>query len=82
VNTPSALTDAEREALLRAGAALSAAITEFAQALLPAVQAAARQLTAHLEALKTAGLLDTNGKPARRTDRPAWQSPYGPPTKR
>jgi hypothetical protein len=27
-------------------------------------------------------VIDQHGNPVRRTDRPAWQSPYGPPPRR
>ncbi|WP_073946499.1 hypothetical protein [Streptomyces kebangsaanensis] len=39
-------------------------------------------LTATVRNLQEAGVIDEIGKPARRRDRPAWQSPYGPPRRR
>ncbi|MBP5918656.1 hypothetical protein F3K34_44095 [Streptomyces sp. LBUM 1486] len=32
--------------------------------------------------VREAGLANEDGPPARRPDRPAWQSPYGPPRSR
>ncbi|MDX3069170.1 hypothetical protein PV518_44750, partial [Streptomyces sp. ND04-05B] len=62
-------------------ASAHAAIFQFAQACIPIVLAAAEQFTQHTEALKQAGLLDEDGKPVQRPDRPAWASPYGPAPK-
>nr|BEK68825.1 hypothetical protein KPHV_60520 [Kitasatospora purpeofusca] len=82
----SAITDEQRAALLDQYARLVATIQEITQAVMPAVLAAAEQLgTALTQAarqLQDAGLLDADGKPTRPADRPAWQTPYGPPARR
>jgi hypothetical protein len=75
-------TDEQREQLLRSMASAHAAILQLAQACVPILRAAADQFVLHTEALKQAGLLDEEGKPVQLADRPAWQSPYGPPTRR
>jgi uncharacterized protein with von Willebrand factor type A (vWA) domain len=76
------LTDEQREQLLRNATEVYAAINAFARALLPQVQAAARAFVDLGRQLQDAGFLDENGKPTKRPDRPAWLSPYGPPTRR
>ncbi|MBP5883153.1 hypothetical protein QBA57_28695 [Streptomyces scabiei] len=76
------LTDEQREQLLRSVAAVSAALQELVEACLPAVQAAAQQFAQITQALQAAGYLDEDGKPVKRPDRPAWQSPYGPAPRR
>jgi hypothetical protein len=76
------VTDEQREQLLHAVADLHAAVRQFAEACVPMVQAFAQQFTQVTKALQEAGYLDEAGKPAERPDRPAWQSPYGPPTRR
>lgn len=53
----------------------------FARAMQPIAQAAAATLRQLDEALRAAGYTP-GGKPGRRRDRPAWQSPYGPPPRR
>ncbi|PBC80142.1 hypothetical protein BX265_4978 [Streptomyces sp. TLI_235] len=76
------LTDEQRDALLEAAARVGAEFAKVVQALMPAVQAAAEQLAQLGQALQSAGLLATDCKPVHRRDRPAWQSPYGPPSRR
>ncbi|KFG08121.1 hypothetical protein [Streptomyces scabiei] len=76
------LTDEQREQLLRSVANVSAALRELVEACLPAVQAAAQQFAQITQALQAAGYLDEDGKPVKRPDRPAWQSPYGPAPRR
>lgn len=49
------------------------AIRAHLEAVRPAVEAAARNLAALAEQLRAAGVTGP------RRDRPAWQSPYGPP---
>ncbi|MEU3683736.1 hypothetical protein AB0E99_22750 [Streptomyces sp. NPDC030592] len=56
-------------------------VRAFVRALQPVVQAAAATLRQLDEALRAAGHTP-GGKPDRRRDRPAWQSPYGPPPRR
>ncbi|MFD5266730.1 hypothetical protein [Streptomyces sp. NPDC058335] len=76
------LTDEQREQLLNNVAELHAAITKFAQALIPQLQAAAQAFVDFGRQLQDAGLIDADGKPIARPDRPAWASPYGPPPRR
>lgn len=52
---------------------LLAAIRARLEAIRPAVEAAGRHLAAVGEQLRAAGVTGP------RRDRPAWQSPYGPP---
>ncbi|MFF0597894.1 hypothetical protein [Streptomyces antibioticus] len=54
----------------------------YAEAVKPVVEALARGIEAYGQALRQAGLIDQEGRPVARRDRPAWQSPYGPPTRR
>ncbi|MFF0295567.1 hypothetical protein ACFYS8_13350 [Kitasatospora sp. NPDC004615] len=79
-------TDEQREELARAIAELTATMqasaAAFVQVVVPAVQAAAQQFAILQQQLQAAGFLDASGKPARLTDRPAWQTPYGPPARR
>ncbi|WP_060880607.1 hypothetical protein [Streptomyces scabiei] len=76
------LTDEQREQMRRSMANVQAAFQEFAKALRAALSVTADQFVLHTEALKQAGLLDEDGKPVQPADRPAWQSPYGPPSRR
>ncbi|MCX4575644.1 hypothetical protein OHB41_21110 [Streptomyces sp. NBC_01571] len=50
----------------------------YVEAARPIVEAAARGIEAYGCALRQAGLIDEQGRPVTRRDRPAWQSPYGP----
>ncbi|MFC8520780.1 hypothetical protein [Streptomyces sp. NPDC057257] len=54
----------------------------YAEAARPVVEAAARGIEAYGRALRQAGLIDQHGRVVARPDRPSWQSPYGPPTRR
>lgn len=56
------------------------AFTAYARQLSPVIKALAKTFEAYAQALQQAGLADEDGKPVRQSDRPAWQSPYGPPT--
>lgn len=76
------LTDEQREQLLRNVAEVHAAIAKFAQALIPQLKAAAQAFTDLGRQLQDAGLIDADGKPTKRPDRPAWLTPYGPPPRR
>jgi hypothetical protein len=78
---PTQLTDAEREALLRAIADLATAFQQLATALMPTFQAMVQQCAHAYAALQAAGYIDPDGKPTHPTDRRAWQSPYGPPSR-
>ncbi|MFB8242012.1 hypothetical protein ACFC58_36305 [Kitasatospora purpeofusca] len=81
-----AITDEQRDAALEQCARAVAHFQDIARAVMPAVLAAAEQLGTALgqvvRQLQDAGLLDADGKPPRPADRPAWQTPYGPPTRR
>lgn len=79
---PPLLTDEDREQLLRLTAELGAAFQQITAAMLPTFQAVVQQFVELQRALQGAGLLDADRTPVRRTDRPAGQSPYGPPTTR
>ncbi|WP_405925452.1 hypothetical protein [Streptomyces sp. NBC_00035] len=68
------------------GRAAAARIGELHTAMLTFVRAYARAIHPAIEemgrifqALRDAGPIDESGKPTRSPDRPAWQSPYGPP---
>lgn len=54
----------------------------YAEAARAVVEAAARGIEAYGRALRQAGLIDQRGRVVARPDRPSWQSPYGPPTRR
>lgn len=79
---PPLLTDEDREQLLQAAAELGAQVQQIVTAVMPVFQAVVEQAARTFAALQSAGLLDADGKPTRPADRPAWQSPYGPPTTR
>ncbi len=70
-----------RAAAAEAGQRVGQILAAFARALQPVVQAAAAVMRQLDEALRAAGHASSTGKPGRR-DRPAWQSPYGPPSRR
>jgi hypothetical protein len=78
---PDLPTDEQCEELMRIAAELSAAFQQIAAALAPVAQVLAEQVTQTYAALQATGYLDKDGKPTRPVDRPAWQSPYGPPTR-
>ncbi|MDX2566066.1 hypothetical protein PV413_23785 [Streptomyces scabiei] len=76
------LTDEQREQMLQRIVTVTAEIRRIAEAVAPAVIAAVTELNKAMQALREAGLLDEDFKPVQRSDRPAWQSPYGPPSRR
>jgi hypothetical protein len=76
------LTDEQREQLLERVVTVVAEIRKMAELVAPAVIAAVANLNQALEGLREAGLLDEDFKPIKPADRPAWQSPYGPPARR
>jgi len=84
--TPVQLTPEQQEQLLATMAKMTPDIQAIVQALTtafaPVVDAIAKQFAALQEAFQAAGLLDANGQPVKPADRPAWQSPYGPPQTR
>lgn len=57
-------------------------VKAYAEAVRPVMEQAARTVEVYGQALKDAGVIDQAGRPVRRTDRPAWQSPYGPARRR
>ena len=76
------ITDEQRDQMLQRIVTVVADIRKMAQLVVPAVTAAATELNQALDQLRDAGLLDEDFKPITTPDRPAWQSPYGPPTRR
>jgi hypothetical protein len=54
----------------------------YAAAARPVVEELARGIQAYGRALRAARVIDQDGRPVRRPERPAWQSPYGPPGRR
>lgn len=79
MTTPPPTVDAEQ---LRAAVdQLRAALRAYVDAVAPAVRQMAEQFARLAAALREAGVVDHQGRPTRR-DRPAWQSPYGPPPRR
>lgn len=58
------------------------AIAAFLQAMRPALQAMAEAARRAGDAFATADCAKACPVPTRSTDRPAWQSPYGPPSRR
>ncbi|MFU0241685.1 hypothetical protein ACKI1J_38845 [Streptomyces scabiei] len=71
-----------RETIVRQAAELHAAIAQLAEHFLPVARAIVEAYNQLGRQLHQAGLLDEDGKPVQRSDRPAWQSPYGPPSRR
>ncbi|MER5584082.1 hypothetical protein ABT090_20920 [Streptomyces asoensis] len=69
----------EAERVRRAQEALAAFARAYTQTIKPAMEAAAKGLA---EIQKAAQHVDPPLPPGRRRDRPAWQSPYGPPQRR
>jgi hypothetical protein len=78
---PAQLTPEQREQLLatmaKIGADVQAIIQSLVTAFAPIADAVGKQLAEFQQALQTAGLLDQDGRPVQ-SDRPAWQTPYGP----
>lgn len=58
--------------------AVTAYMRECARALVPVME----QISKTHEALREAKVIDAQGRPISRPDRPAWQSTYGPPARR
>ncbi|MFC8124678.1 hypothetical protein [Streptomyces sp. NPDC057302] len=58
------------------------AMTAFMRAYAEAVRPLLKEVGRAFQTMRDAGLVDDDGKPTRRPDRPAWQSPYGPPKRR
>lgn len=69
----------EAERVRRARAAIEAFNRAYAQAVKPAMEAAARGIAEFQKAMQH---VDPPLPPGRRRDRPAWQSPYGPARRR
>lgn len=72
------LTERQREQLAHSITTAMNVVHQVAEAVLPSVHAAARELAKAFEALRQAGYIEEDGKPVQRADRPAWASPYGP----
>lgn len=78
-------TDHARLAAAEAQAALEEITTQLRAAFEPMLQRVAdqfRQIKEAFQRLPEAAGCDDCGTPARRRDRPAWQSPYGPARRR
>lgn len=69
---------AAREAAQRAGQLLA----DFMRAIEPQLRAMGEAAKRAAQAFRDAGLIDEEGKPTARKDRPAWQTPYGPAQRR
>lgn len=76
------MSDEERAAMFRRMVTVTAELRKIGEALAPAVAAAAAHLQQVFATLRETGVLDDEGRLVRRPDRPAWQSPYGPPPRR
>ena len=76
------LTDEQVFRIAHAVAQFKADATAVLNTIWPAVQAMAERFKAIHQHLQDAGLIDQDGHPVKPVDRPAWQSPYGPPTRR
>ncbi|MFD3574743.1 hypothetical protein [Streptomyces sp. NPDC058644] len=72
------ITRAVADRMREAQTAMTAFMRAYAEAARPLIEEAGRAF----QTMRDAGLIDDDGKPARRPDRPAWQSPYGPPRRR
>ncbi|MFJ1731488.1 hypothetical protein [Streptomyces sp. NPDC088254] len=79
VTTPAPAVDPER--VRAAVEQMRAALRAWGEAVAPAVRAMAEEFARLAQHLREAGVVDDHGRPVRR-DRPAWQSPYGPPPRR
>lgn len=58
------------------------AMTDLMRAYAEAIRPVMEELGRAFQTMRDAGLVEDDGKPTQRTDRPAWQSPYGPPKRR
>ncbi|MFI1677025.1 hypothetical protein [Streptomyces sp. NPDC020607] len=58
--------------------AMTALMHAYAEAARPLLEQVGRAF----QTLHQARLVESDGKPTMRRDRPAWQSPYGPPARR
>ena len=76
------ITDEQREEMLQRIVTVTAEIRKMAELVAPAVIKALAELKTAMDGLREARLLDEDYKPIQRSDRPAWQSPYGPPSRR
>lgn len=61
---------------------LHTAVTAYMRVVARAIRPVMEQIKDTHQALVDAGLIDDQGTPTRPPDRPAWQSRYGPPTRR
>lgn len=76
------LARAQAERARRAQAVMEAFVRAYTEAVKPAAEAASRAFAELARAVQQAGARDDHAKPAPRRDRPAWQTPYGPPRRR
>ncbi|WP_086787366.1 hypothetical protein [Streptomyces caniscabiei] len=76
------LTDEQRDTIARQAAELHAAIAQLAESFIPVARAIVEAFNQLGRQLHAAGLIDDEGKLTKPADRPAWQSPYGPPQNR
>lgn len=73
---------AEAERARKAQEAINAFARAYAEAMRPAMESAAAALAEFGRIVRRAGVIDEQGQPVKRPDRPPWQSPYGPPRRR
>ena len=76
------LTDEQRDTIARQAAELHAAIAQVAASFIPVARAVVEAFNQLGRQLREAGLIHEDGQPVKVADRPAWQSPYGPPPRR
>ncbi|UUU21692.1 hypothetical protein [Streptomyces sp. DSM 40750] len=76
------ITDEQREQLRQRSAELHAALAKFAESFAPVARAITESFAQLGRQLRESGLIDEDGQPVKPADRPAWQSPYGPPQRR
>ncbi|MDX2800095.1 hypothetical protein [Streptomyces scabiei] len=74
--------DITPEQIARARETWEAFVRVYAQAIGNAIAEIAKAFDEFVRQLREAGLVNEDGTPAKRPDRPAWQSPYGPPRRR
>ncbi|UJV43827.1 hypothetical protein [Streptomyces sp. AMCC400023] len=76
------ITDEQRDTIARQAAELHSAIAQLAESFIPVARAIVEAFNQLGRQLREAGLIDDDGKLIKAADRPAWQSPYGPPQSR
>lgn len=63
-------------------ARLQRGLQAYAEAVTPRLAEVGRAMRQAFEQMQQAGVCDDHGRPLPPRDRPAWQSPYGPPQRR